>query len=231
MVNTKPLYYNTESENILVLLPPGIGEASHFDTLISDLPNNFGAITFDLPGVNPDWSEGTTEEICRSISDIIKPFSNKRLYLIGESYGGVLVVELQKYLKGSHINLLVGTGEFFMDYQKRIFKKLFKLPQKSKRTRSTLAKALSSVRAFNLKGYDDERLKIILNRWLDIIDYQLPLTATYPNKTYLVKGNRDIIIKPNSIYKIMRIFPDLTLIKSNNSHFDYINTVKKLFIR
>jgi pimeloyl-ACP methyl ester carboxylesterase len=231
MINTKPIYYNIDRDNILVLLPPGIGEASHFDTLISDLPNNFGAITFDLPGVNPDWSDDTTDEICLSISEILMPFSNKRLYLIGESYGGVLVVELQKYLKGSHINLLVGTGEFFMDYQKKIFKKLFKLPQTSKRTRRILAKALSSIGAFNLKGYDDDRLEIILNRWLDIIDYQLPLSATYPNKTYLVRGSRDIIIKPNSIYKIMRIFPDLTLIKSNNSHFDYINTVKKLFVR
>jgi hypothetical protein len=227
MGTIKPNYYYCGNKNILVLFPPGLGESKHYDYLINSQNDKYGMITFDLPGVNPEWCDTKVKDIAYEISKILNELKNKNLILIGDSYGGVLLIEALRSYKGISTNVLLGSGEFFDPFTTTILKSLFWLPSKSSLVKRIYAKALHMIGLFKIGKYTDKQLEVINRRWLEILDYKLPTNYKCLNRTYLVKGSGDIILNPGSKEKLRKIFPNFVLIKSVNGHFDYKQWLEK----
>lgn len=142
--------------------------------------------------------------------------------MVGESYGGNIILELIKLEIEVENVIVLGTGEYFKDYQKPLLKYV-SIPSKYSRIyRKLMAIAVARLGYFkSLRNLEDDKLKIVLKRWLEIIDYKIPNYLGYKGKFTYIHGRRDEFVRRESVEKIGKLIPQMKIVRTENSHTEY----------
>jgi pimeloyl-ACP methyl ester carboxylesterase len=212
-------YFDKGSKNLVVFFPPGIGDPTDFNNLAKNLKRS--SMILKYPGISDTWK---TENL-KTITQEIYEFLSKRdeaITLIGESYGGNIILDLIKMGLKVETVIVLGTGEYFKDYQKPLLK-FVSIPAKHSRIyRKLMAITVARLGYFRLlRNLPDDKLKIILKRWLEIIDYKIPEKFSYKGNFTFIYGKNDKFVRPESVEKIARSMPQMKIVRTENSHTEY----------
>lgn len=212
-------YFDKGSKRLVIFFPPGVGDPADFNKLAKELIQS--SIVIKYPGISDTWKSGNLITIVQEIYDFLSN-KNEAITLIGESYGGNIILELLKIGLEVENVIILGTGEYFKGYQKP-FLKLVSFPLKySKISRRLMAITVARLGYFSLlRNLNDDKLKIVLKRWLEIIDYKIPDGLSYKGKFTYLYGKYDKFVRPESVEKIGKLIPQMEIIRTENTHTEY----------
>ncbi|HRN71017.1 MAG TPA: alpha/beta hydrolase [Candidatus Woesebacteria bacterium] len=212
-------YSDKGSKKLVVFFPPGVGDPADFNKLAKVLEQS--SIVIKYPGISDTWKSGNLKTITQEIYDFLSK-RNEAITLVGESYGGNIILELIKLGIEVENVIVLGTGEYFKDYQKPLLK-VVSIPSKYSRIyRKLMAKAVARLGYFRLlRNLDDDKLKIVLKRWLEIIDYKIPDDLIYKGIFTFIYGNNDEFVRPESVEKLGNLIPQMKIVRTENSHTEY----------
>lgn len=212
-------YFEKGSTKLVVFFPPGVGDPTDFNELAKGLKQS--SIVIKYPGISDTWKSENLKNITQEIYDFLS-IREERIILVGESYGGNIILELIK--QGIEVDnvIVLGTGEYFKDYQKPLLR-LVSIPSKYSRIyRKLMAIAVARLGYFKLlRNLDDDKLKIVLKRWLEIIDYKITEDLSYKDKFTYIFGKTDEFVRPESVEKIGELIPQMKIVRTENSHTEY----------
>ncbi len=212
--------YGDLSNSPIVLIPPGLGQASHFDDLVKNLEDKYFVITINLPGVGLSESEsGELKDLALYISELLNKLEIKNPAILGESYGGSLAIEIDKLIKVKKL-ILLGSGEYFNPLIRFILKLLFLPALKSKVLRRSYAKLINPLGIFNFKEFSDLQLLQINKRWLSVLNYKINEAKSNTPVVYYL-ANKDIIVNKFSTKKLKEKFVQFKIYSVKGSHFEY----------
>lgn len=212
--------YGNSNNPPLVLIPPGIGNATHFNQLIESLKDKFYILTFNLPGIGKSQSStGDLKALAFEIADLLKDLKVIDPIILGESYGGSVAIEIDKLIKVKRL-ILFGSGEYFNSFIRFIFRLIFAPAVQFRLIRKVYSKILSLTPIFDFKEFKDEQLVTTNQRWLSVLDYKIDQSISKtPIDFYL--GSKDIILNKKSLKKIKDNYPKLRFHKLDCNHFEY----------
>ncbi|HRN86659.1 MAG TPA: hypothetical protein PKU78_01735 [Candidatus Dojkabacteria bacterium] len=213
------IFNNKKSNELVVFLPPGVGDPTDFNNFSKNLKQS--SIVLKYPGISDTWKSENLKTITQEIYEFLSK-RDEAITLIGESYGGNIILDLINMgLKVENV-IVLGTGEYFKHYQKLLLK-FVSIPAKYSRIyRKLMAKAVARLGYFKLlRDLEDNKLKIVLKRWLEIIDYKVPDELSYKGKLTYIHGRDDEFVRPASVEKIRRLIPQMRIVRTENSHTEY----------
>ncbi len=214
--------YGNQKNQIIVLLPPGVGNSNHFQKLGKLLSKSFFVIVIDLPGTNKSsCSSCNMDQISKRIIDFIETKKIKNFILIGESYGANLAINISNSLDVKKI-VLVGGGNFFNIFSKLFLTVIFLPPKFSKIIRKSYATLLTKLNIFDFSDYSDCQLNCIQKRWNEIIWYENPKFENKTN-TLIINSKNDYIVNKRSISRIRANYKNHKFVLLNCSHFKYVD--------
>lgn len=212
--------YGDLSNSPIVLIPPGLGQASHFDDLVKNLEDKYFVITINLPGVGLSESEsGELKDLALYISELLNKLEIKNPAILGESYGGSLAIEIERLINVKKL-ILLGSGEYFNPFNRFIFEILFLPALKSKVLRRSYAKLINPLGIFNFKEFSDLQLLQINKRWISVLNYTIDSSESITPVIYYL-ANRDIVVNKSSIKKIKHKFSQFEIRLVKGTHFEY----------
>lgn len=221
-------YFNKGTKRLIVFFPPGVGDPTDFNKLAYKLKQS--SIILKYPGISDTWNSDNLKVITQEIYEFLSN-RDETITLVGESYGGNIILELIR--KGLEVDnvIVLGTGEYFKDYQKPLLK-FVSVPSKySKIYRKFMAIVVARLGYFRiLRNLNDDKLKIVLKRWLEIIDYKIHEDLSYKGKFTYVYGKNDEFVRPESVEKLGKLIPQMEIVRTDNSHTEYKRNYKKELI-
>lgn len=213
----------------VVLLPPGVGEASFFNDLIKILSEKYFVVSIDFPGAGRcvTKKEGSNViGISKYITYLLKKINIKKPVLVGYSYGGSVAIQLSKSIKLKSL-VLIATGEYFNIISKTLLSLIFFPTIVSTKVSKIYAKLITKKGNLKLSSCSAEQLKIVGHRWYNIIWIKLPQNYKSSIKTLIIKSKKDGIVKQSSFDKLEKIFTNNKIVNLNCGHFHYLDILKK----
>lgn len=226
-----PVLYKQGTNNILVvLLPPGVGVASHF----SDLANHLYSLGYSVLSVSYPGAFGcsctqalSVSEIATTLTDEIKIIPYQQLVLVGESYGGNVALEIASNISCDQI-FLFGTGEYFSFIQKIILTSAFMPGFIHPLVCTMLARLLVTLSLFDLNksGADPNYYQVLCKRWIDIIWFKLRYKQIYCTDIHYFIAQKDQIVNKKSYGKLNNFYPQIQFTTVPVDHFQFMDYLK-----
>jgi len=236
------------SDELIVILPPGFYDARFIDDLKLNIDNKrFISITYPSRYKSDELSDTNSVE---KISDYILKFLEKFLInnkeiknikIIGFSFGTTIATIIVQKLDSSIYKCelcFVNPGEYFNKKLKSFLKFMFSPARKYSLYRKFLKLVLCNItNTFDSTYFPESRLKAINDQWLSILDYELSdIVIDIP--TVLIIGEKDMVIDKNSIDKLESVFINSKKMTYSGNHLfdylkskDYIESIKPLIMK
>lgn len=212
-------YFDKGSKKLVIFFPPGVGDPTDFNNLAKVLEQS--SIVIKYPGISDTWKSENLKTITQEIYKFLSS-REEAITLVGESYGGNIILELIKMGLEVENMIVLGTGVYFKNYQKPLLKFVSRPSKYCWIYRKLMAKAVARLGYFRLlSNLGDDKRKIILKRWLEIIDYKIPDDISYKGKFTYIYGENDEFVRLESVEKIRRLIPQMKIIRTENSHTEY----------
>jgi len=212
-----------KSKKLLIIFPPGICTAS----VVYEIGETFETQDYRIIALSyPSRGKSARlktfdsfEKIVDIIYPLIRDFHDQfnEIYFVGISFGtAVATIITQKYFNGDDKIkiILINGGEYINQPLKFIFDILFipalisnKYAQLMYRLLRFVVKAIHFPRAkdVNRKNFPVSRLRDIDEQWISTLNYKIDTTKPIYNKINFIIGSHDLIIKKDSINKLISI--------------------------
>lgn len=210
----------------VVLLPPGIGDSRFCVELSSSLESRFQVVVIDFPGVNTSHfaHSNSIRGVARVIVALLKQLNAQNPIVVGASYGGSVAVEMSSQCQLKKLILLY-SGEYWSITKKVLYSLFFVPSLVSHRLRMVIAKKLTRHQYFDFRNYSDPQLRQFCERWVDVLWYSLPRFRPNGVPTTIVHSSSDDVVRKKSLEKLMKLFPNHTVVETHETHFKSLETL------
>ncbi len=216
---------NANSENLVVIFPPGIQDARFINEL--NLNNKERIICLSYPSRYKSSilnENNSIEVIAKYCTDFLRIYLKENrishIKLVGFSFGSAVAMKL---IENNFIHVdkivLVNTGEFFNKNTKQILRYIF-IPALNNYYYAKVLKLIlcKFLKVFKEEYFPDDRLLEINEQWISTLDYKIDIAKTVQIPTTIFIGTNDTVIDSKSKEKINKKFTKLQTILYYGKH-------------
>lgn len=226
-----------QSSNLYIIFPPGATDARFIYQIRSIFTkSNARIISISYPSrfkssriEGFDSIDSISEYLYKFLKKLLYSSSNYSINIMAFSFGTAVVTRLlqnhsELFKPDTPVRIvLVNGGEFFGEKASEIFKRLFEPALNNSKYLKILRLIITTVFKFLPRRlYPNHRLLDLNEQWLSTIGYRINLKYSIEYPVVVIRGTRDIVITPESKDKLLKIYPNSTVVYYPGDHiYDY----------